>query len=75
MRKNRKAKMPRFWLSGPRLLNGLVRPGIGELATWGPQVVPEATLGLFRRADGAILLAIPNKDADEDAKDLTPVAV
>jgi len=30
--------MPRFWLSGPRLLNGLVRPGISfsgrALAAW-----------------------------------------
>jgi hypothetical protein len=30
--------MPRFWLSGPRLLNGLIRPGISfsgrELAAW-----------------------------------------
>ena len=31
--------MPRFWLSGPRLLSGLVRPGISfsgrEPAVWG----------------------------------------
>ena len=37
--KNGGIGMPRFWLSGPRLLNGLVRPGISfsgrELAAWG----------------------------------------
>jgi hypothetical protein len=74
--------MPRFWLSGPRILGGLIRPGISfssrELAAWGkkaPRGAPEAMLGLFRRdADGAIPLAIPDRNASEDATGFTPVA-
>ena len=56
--------MPRFWLSGPRLFNGLVRPGISfsgrELAVWrkkAPKVSEDATLGICRRPDGAMILA------------------
>jgi len=46
----------RYWLSGPRILNGLVRPGISfsgrELAVWGKKpaaISPAGTLGMMRR--------------------------
>jgi hypothetical protein len=54
----------RFWLFDPRLFNGLVRPGISlgkedfRPARKAPAMVAEATLALFRRPDGAILMAI-----------------
>ena len=35
----------------------------------------KAMLGLFRRTDGAILLAVPNQNADDEATGLTPVAI
>lgn len=71
----------RLWLSGPRLFNGLVRPGISlgkddfRSARKAPTMVAEATLGLFRRHDGAILMAIANMNGDADTMpDMTPVA-
>ena len=72
----------RLWLSGPRLLHGLVRPGISlgkedfRPARKAPAMVAEATLGLFRRPDGAILMAIAHMNGDADTMpDMTPVAV
>jgi hypothetical protein len=72
----------RLWLSGPRLLGGLVRPGISlgkedlRSARKAPAMVAEATLGLFRRPDGTILMAIANMNGDADTMpDMTPVAV
>ena len=62
----------RLWLSGPRLLRGLVRPGISlgkedfRPARKAPAMVAEATLGLFRRPDGAILMAIAHMNGDAD---------
>jgi hypothetical protein len=71
----------RYWLSGPRILNGLVRPGISfsgrELAVWGKKpaaISPAGTLGMMRRADGAIFLAIPDRNGDHEREPLTPVA-
>ena len=74
--------MPRFWLSGPRLFNGLLRPGISvsgrELKAWGkkaPKVSEAATLGVCRRPDGAMMLAIPGKNGDAETEPgLVPVA-
>jgi hypothetical protein len=73
--------MPRFWLSGPRLFNGLVRPGISfsgrELAAWrkAPKVSGDATLGICRRPNGDYMLAIPDKNGDaEHEPGLVPVA-
>ncbi len=72
----------RLWLSGPRLFNGLVRPGISlgkedfRPTRKAPAMVAEATLGLFRRPDGAILMAIAHMNGDADTMpDMTPVAV
>jgi hypothetical protein len=75
--------MPRFWLNTPRLFNRLIRPNIGfsgrELSSWGkssPQGIPEPTLGLFSRGDGAILLAIPGRNGSaEETPGAVPVAV
>jgi hypothetical protein len=65
--------MPRFWLSGPRLFNGLIRPGISfsgrELSNWHrkqPKVSEAATLGICRRPDGAMMLAIPGKNGEAE---------
>ena len=72
----------RLWLSGPRLFNGLVRPGISlgkedfRPTHKARAMVAEATLGLFRRPDGAILMAIAHMNGDADTMpDMTPVAV
>ena len=75
--------MLRFWLNTPRLFNRLIRPNIGfsgrELSSWGkssPQGIPEPTLGLFSRSDGAILLAIPGHNGSaEETPGAMPVAV
>jgi hypothetical protein len=75
--------MPRFWLNTPRLFNRLIRPNIGfsgrELSSWGkssPQGIPEPTLGLFSRSDGAILVAIPGRNGSaEETPGAVPVAV
>jgi hypothetical protein len=44
--------MPRFWLSGPRLLNGLVRPGISfsgrEPAVWGKRAHDQNELAALK---------------------------
>jgi hypothetical protein len=74
--------MPRFWLSGPRLFNGLVRPGISfsgrELAAWhkkAPKVAENATLGVCRRPDWAMMLAIPGKNGEAEREpELAPLA-
>jgi hypothetical protein len=65
----------RLWLSGSRLFNGLVRPGISlgkedfRSARKAPAMVAEATLGLFRRPDGgAILMAIAHMNGDADTR-------
>ena len=71
-----------FWLSGPRLFNGLVRPGISfsdrELAAWGkkaPKVSEDATLGVCRRPNGDFMLAIPNMNGtNEHAKSVSVAA-
>jgi hypothetical protein len=63
----------RFWLFGPRLFNGLLRPGISfsgrELKALGrkaPKVSSDATLGICRRPDGAMMLAIPGKNGEAE---------
>lgn len=69
----------RLWFSGPRVLGGLIRPGISlgkeDLRALGKKppmaIAAETTLVLFRRADGAILLAI--KDKTENMTDVQPV--
>jgi len=71
----------RFWLSGPRLFNGLLRPGISfsgrELKARGkkaPKVSEDATLGICRRPDGAMLLAIPGMNGTNEHAECVPVA-
>jgi hypothetical protein len=77
----------RLWLSGPRILGGLVRPGISlgkedfRSARKMPVIAVNATLALFRRQDGAILMALGDKsglsiqNADADTiPDMIPVA-
>jgi hypothetical protein len=72
----------RFWLSGPRLFNGLLRPGISfsgrEISAWRKppsKVSAAARLGICRRPDGAMMLAIPNMNGDaEHGPDVAPVA-
>ncbi len=74
--------MPRIWFSGPRLFNGLLRPGISfsgrELASWrkkAPKVSEDATLGICRRPNGNYMLAIPGMNGDaEHEPGLEPVA-
>jgi hypothetical protein len=57
----------RIWFSGPRILGGLIRPGISlgkedlRAARRAPVMSVNAVLGLFRRKDGAILMAIGDK--------------
>jgi hypothetical protein len=53
--------MPRFWFSGPRLFNGLLRPGVSFS---GREL--KATLGVCRRPDGAMMLAIPGKNGEAE---------
>jgi hypothetical protein len=73
----------RFWLSGPRLFSGLVRPGV----SFGPEdlrarrvpahrkIAEDATLGICRRQDGAMMLAIPDQNGDaEHTTGVVPVA-
>jgi hypothetical protein len=75
--------MPRLWINAPRLFNGLIRPNINffgrELSAWNiasPQGIPEPTLGLFSRRDGAFLLAIPGHNGNaEETPGAVPVAV
>jgi hypothetical protein len=71
----------RFWLSGPRLFNGLLRPGISfsgrELNAWGkkaPKVSEDATLGICRRPNGDYMLAIPNMNGTNEHAECAPVA-
>jgi hypothetical protein len=44
--------MPRFWFSGPRLLNGLVRPGISfsgrKPAVWGKRAHDQNELAALK---------------------------
>jgi hypothetical protein len=64
----------RIWLSGPRLFNGLVRPGISfshrEAKTWlaRPPAANNSALAVVRRpGDGALVLCVPNHNgAAED---------
>jgi hypothetical protein len=51
----------RYWLSGPRILNGLVRPGLSfyarDLARRRPAVVtPKSIFAIVQRPDGSIRL-------------------
>ena len=79
----------RFWLSGPRLFSGLVRPGVSfgpedlrarrtaatqrELAQ--PKIAEAATLGICRRQDGAMILAIQDQNGDaEHTTGVVPLA-
>jgi len=73
----------RFWLSGPRLFNGLVRPGISfsgkELAVWGkkpPTIAGAGMLGIFKRdTDGAIFLGVTDQNGEnEHLANVKPVA-
>lgn len=64
--------MPRIWFSGPRMLGGLVRPGISfstqeltRTSKRAPKIDPQAVLAIGRRPDGAILLQSPNHHGDE----------
>src|SRR5262249_47586532 len=69
--------MPRFWLSGPRILGGLLRAGVSvsskdlskpkQSPKQAPQFVPETMLGVLRYSDGAItILHAIQKEAHED---------
>jgi hypothetical protein len=77
----------RFWFSGPRLFNGLVRPGVsfgpGDVRALRapatqlvqPAYIEAATLGIARRPDGALILAIPDQNGDaEHTTGLVPLA-
>jgi hypothetical protein len=71
--------MPRFWLNAPRLFNSLIHPHISfsgkELVAWDVASaggIPEPTLGLFCRVDGAFYLAMPGRNG---AAGQTPRAV
>jgi hypothetical protein len=78
----------RIWFSGPRILSGLVRPGISlgkedfRPARKASLIAVNAALALFRRKDGAILMALVDKsgssiqNGDADAMpDMTPTPV
>ena len=64
------------------MFNGLLRPGISfsgrELKAFGrkaPKIAEDATLGICRRPDGAMMLAIPNMNGEaEHEPGLVPVA-
>jgi hypothetical protein len=66
--------MPRFWFSGPRILAGLVRPGISfsgrELANaWGrkpPPAMSSALAVISRPGDGALVLCVPNHNGSAE---------
>jgi hypothetical protein len=72
----------RYWLSGPRILRGLVRPGISfsgrELSAFGrkpPPIKAEGMLGVFRRDDGAIFLGMQGQNGEhEHEPGLKPVS-
>ncbi len=73
----------RLWLSGPRILHGLVRPGISfsgrELSAFGrrpPAVTAAGMLGVFRRdTDGAIFLGVTDQNGEnEHLANVKPVA-
>jgi hypothetical protein len=72
----------RLWLSGPRILHGLVRPGISlgredfRRMRKSPAVSAAGMLGVFRRdTDGAIFLGIPNQNGEnEHLANVKPVA-
>lgn len=72
----------RFWLSGPRILGGLVRPGISlgredfRRMRSPAAISPAGTLGIFRRdTDGAIFFGIPDQNGEnEHLADVKPVA-
>jgi hypothetical protein len=56
-----------FWLSGPRLFNNLIRHGISFSGReFSSKVSEDATLGICRRADGAMMLAIPGTKSEAE---------
>jgi len=73
----------RVWFSGPRILGGLIRPGISlgkeDLRTIRKEPSMAAVLALFRRQDGAIVMAIGDKSgpvelgATDAMADMPPV--
>jgi hypothetical protein len=76
--------MPRFWVSGPRILGGLVRPGISfssrELTAWhARRGSPTGLIGIIRHHDGRLFLGIAghNGENEEQLPDIIvpPVAI
>ena len=71
----------KLWLSGPRLFNGLLRPGISlgredfRRMRKQPAITAAGMLGVFRRDDGAIFLGMQNLNgAHENEPGLKPVS-
>jgi hypothetical protein len=73
----------RVWFSGPRILDGLVRPGISlgredfrRMSRNPAAISPAGTLGIFKRdTDGAIFLGIPDQNGEnERLANVKPVA-
>jgi hypothetical protein len=69
-----------YWLSGPRILNGLVRPGISFNASdlWRRATTPRpmaskevALIGVCTRVDGAIVFGHQNSLSEADSSDAT----
>jgi hypothetical protein len=63
----------RLWLSGPRILHGLVRPGISlgredfRRMRKPPAVSAAGMLGIFKRdTDGAIFLGVPDQNGENE---------
>jgi hypothetical protein len=63
----------RYWLSGPRILNGLLRPGISfshrEANAWGrkpPPALSSALAVISRPGDGALALCVPNHNGSAE---------
>jgi hypothetical protein len=69
----------RIWFSGPRILGGLIRPGISlgkedlRAARKAPVISVNAVLGLFRRKDGAILMAIGDKSGPVESGNIDAI--
>jgi hypothetical protein len=64
----------RYWLSGPRILGGLVRPGISfyakDLASK-PKVRDVALIFVLTRSDGAVMIG-RDKTAEADGIEASP---
>jgi hypothetical protein len=69
----------RYWFSGPRILNGLVRPGISFTANdlrpkapaRAPARITSAPIFVLSRSDGAVFLGMDGAEAAPDGVDLS----